>query len=252
MKKQPIGILDGGFEGINIFESLSKNFPNEYFVYINDPKNYPYEGKEEKLIHEYVKKNIDKLLSLEVKCIICVNASIIEYCEEMLKEINVPTILLVDSIIDYVNLNFEQKNMVILAKEYILKANLFQKNFKYNHLYNVASDDFEDVIFDRKVRTAKSFEKTRELLKSVIAKDVDLFIIVDSYLENLNIEFKEYCNYGSFINLSSIIGNEMLTKLSNLYNKGKGKRLVISNIEKNEFVLKAYWISKFNFELIGE
>ena len=76
MKKQPIGILDGGFEGINIFESLSKNFPNEYFVYINDPKNYPYEGKEEKLIHEYVKKNIDKLLSLEVKCIICVNLSL--------------------------------------------------------------------------------------------------------------------------------------------------------------------------------
>ena len=44
----------------------------------------------------------------------------------------------------------------------------------------------------------------------------------------------------------------MLTKISNLYNKGKGKRLVISNIEKNEFVSKAYWISKFNFELIGE
>ena len=39
MKKQPIGILDGGFEGINIFDNLSKSFPYETFVYINDPVN---------------------------------------------------------------------------------------------------------------------------------------------------------------------------------------------------------------------
>ena len=125
MKKQPIGILDGGFEGINIFDNLSKSFPYETFVYINDPVNYPYEGKEEELIHKHVTKNIDKLLSMDVKCIVCVNASIIEYCEDLLHNINVPTILIVDSIIDYVNLNFEQKNMAILGKEYILKANLF-------------------------------------------------------------------------------------------------------------------------------
>ena len=252
MKKQPIGILDGGFEGINIFDNLSKSFPYETFVYINDPVNYPYEGKEEELIHKHVTKNIDKLLSMDVKCIVCVNASIIEYCEDLLHNINVPTILIVDSIIDYVNLNFEQKNMAILGKEYILKANLFQKNFKYNHLYNVISDSFEDVIFDKKVRTAKSFEKARDGLKSIIGKDVDLFIIIDSFLENLNLEFKEYCNYGTFINLSNIIGNEISTKLVNLYNKGKGNKIVISNIDKKDFAEKAYWINKYNFELIGE
>ena len=51
---------------------------------------------------------------------------------------------------------------------------------------------------------------------------------------------------------TNIIGNEISTKLVNLYNKGKGKKIVISNIDKKDFAEKAYWINKYNFELIGE
>jgi len=252
MKKQPIGILDGGFEGINIFENLVKKYPNESFIYINDIQNYPYEGKEIELINELVKKNIDELLARDVQCIICVNSSIIEYCIELFDNINIPKIMIVNSIINYVNLNFEQKNMVLLAKEYILKANLFQKNFRYNHLYNIASDELEDVIFDRNVKTAKSFAKTREVLKSAIGKDVDLFIIVDSFLENLNIEFKEYCNYTTFLDLTNIINGELLSKNFVFSTKGKGKKLILSNIDKKEFFKRVYWIGKYNFEKLGE
>lgn len=256
MKKAPIGILDGGFEGINIFEKLVKKYPYESFIYINDLQNYPYEGKEIEDINNYVKRNVDYLLSKDVKAIICVNASIIEYCIEYLESVNnkdntLIKLYLVDSIINYINLNFEQKNMLLLGKEYILKANLFQKNFKYNHLYNVASDELENIIFENKTKTSNSFKITREVLRPVISKPVDIIIFIDSYLENLSIELKEYCNFNEIIDLAQIISSELMVKNIFTYTKEKGRNIIVSNIDKNDFYKKVYWIKKYSYEKLS-
>ena len=125
-KSTPIGILDGGVEGINIFNSLVKNYPNQSFIYINDFKNYPYEGLKEEDILEYVKSNIEILLNYHVSKIIVVNNSIIEYCDEYLKTLEIPVFRITDILIDYLNTNYEHKNILFLGKQYIIKANSIQ------------------------------------------------------------------------------------------------------------------------------
>ena len=256
MKKIPIGILDGGFEGINIFEKLSEKYLNESFIYINDIRNYPYEGKDIKIIIENVKKNVDVLISNNVESIICVSASIIEYCSEYLenylKEKNIRFVNIVESVIEYVNNNYDQKNMILLAKGYILKANIFQKNFRYNHLYNLPSDALEDIIYSKQTKTSKSFDKVLEVFRNLINKQIDLLIIVDSVLENLHLEIREYSNIANVIDLSELLFKCLLNKGLLTYNKGRGNKLIISYLPKKEFKEKTYWLkSSYKYQNIG-
>lgn len=242
MKKKPIGILDGGLEGINIFNNLCHNYPYESFIYITDYKNYPYEGKEIETIQKYVSASCDELLKNEVSAIIVVSNSIIEYCNEYLDSLSVPVIKVVDTIIEYCNKEYEHKNIAFIAKQYIIKANLYQKNFKYNHLYNISSEELEEVIMNKQIKTAKSFAKTHECLKSILNKDIDLVVYVDSYIENLTIEFKEYISDCNFIDLSTILFDEYKKK-NQPYEKGKGEHKIISQFEKKELKKIIYWIN---------
>ena len=122
--KRLIGILDGGFEGINIFSRLVKDYPYERFIYLNDPDNYPYEGKEEKEILNCIKKNTEILLNLGVELILVVNNSVIEYGSEYFASLDKKILKFSDFVIDYVNEGYEHKNVGLLAKEYIIKANI--------------------------------------------------------------------------------------------------------------------------------
>ena len=249
MKKVSIGILDGGYEGINIFSNLCKMYPNESYIYINDIKNYPYEGKETEVILDHVKKSVDTLLSYEVSSIICVSASIHEYCREYLETLDVKYVSIVDSIIDYVNVNFDQKNIGLIGKGYILSANMFQKNFRYNHLYSAASDDLEKLIFDKKTKTAFSFQKVRESLHSIINKQIDVLVIIDSFLDNLNIEIKEYINAGTILNVEKILMDNLIDLGLETYSSGKGKKIILSHLTKKDFKEKTYWINS-NYKYI--
>ena len=145
MNKRPIGIIDINVDGLYILNSLAKEFKNEDFIYINDIKNFPYEGREQEEIVKLVTENVEKLLKQNIKMLVVISDTIIEYCFDYLQTLNIPVINIVQSIINYVNKNHEQKNLVLLAKSYILKANLYQKNFNYNHMYNIASDELENI-----------------------------------------------------------------------------------------------------------
>ena len=246
-KSTPIGILDGGVEGINIFNSLVKNYPNQSFIYVNDFKNYPYEGLKEEDILEYVKSSIEILLSYQVSKIIVVNNSIIEYCDEYLKSLEIPVVRITDILIDYLNTNYEHKNILFLGKQYIIKANLYQKNIKYNHMYNLPSDDLESLILNKKVKTAKSFEKTKELLANVHNRDYNILCYSDSYLDNLRIEFNEYKTN----NLGNVVSKSLVNEINNsTRNSGN---FIVSYLEKSEFLDKVYWIDcKYKYKKIGE
>lgn len=241
-KKAPIGIIDGGIEGINIFEKLSKKYPNEMFIYINDLANYPYEEKDDEIILANVTKNINILLTYEVSLIIVVNNSIIEYCDEYLKTLPVPVVKINEVIIDYVNTNYEHKNVLLLAKQYLIKANLYQKNIKYNHLYNVSSDELEKIIIDKKVKTAVSFSKLRELMIQSNCKDLNILVIIDSYLSNLRIEFNEYISCNEIIDLPLIVGTKIEDYLDHEL-KNRKKSLIICNYSKKDFTKYVYWLN---------
>ena len=70
MNKRPIGIIDINVDGLYILNSLTKEFKNEDFIYINDIKNYPYEGREQEEIVKFVTENVEKLLEQNIKMLV--------------------------------------------------------------------------------------------------------------------------------------------------------------------------------------
>lgn len=243
MNKRPIGIIDINVDGLYILNSLTKEFKNEDFIYINDIKNYPYEGREQEEIVKFVTENVEKLLEQNIKMLVVISDTIIEYCLDYLQTLNIPVINIVQSIINYVNKNYEQKNLALLAKSYILKANLYQKNFNYNHMYNIASEELENMIIENKMKTSKSFKASFETFKNSPKKEYNLLIITAPWLELLKIEILEYLEVDEFIKLGNVLSEDIKNANSECYNRGKGKITILSKIDKKEFADLTKWFN---------
>lgn len=253
MKKMPIGILDEGVQGLCILEKLITNYKNEDFIYINDIKNSPYEEKDKEKVLEYVTENVKKLLECNIKLLIVISDTIIECCEEYFSTLKIPVISIVQSIVDYVNTYYEQKNLILCAKSFILKANLYQKNIKYNRMYNIESEELEKVLINNKCKTSSSFKASENTFKNVNQKGCDLLVITAPWLEMLRIEIFEFLEVDKMIRLDEVISEEIKKKNIIQYSRGKGKVSVFSNVDLKKFKELTKWFTvKYKFNEIKD
>lgn len=230
--KPPIGILDMSIDNISLLTMLQKAFKYEHFIYVNDQECPEYEGLTEEVILGRVKKNVSFLLSHNVKLIIVVSNTILEYCYDYFNEINVPVINIMDIITAYVNDKYEHRNMVLLANENITNANLYQKRLRYNHIYTLVSNKLDALIIDNKCKMQISFDSTKEVFKSVMKKDVDVIIPTTFNLLLLNTEIKEYMRETELLALDTIIVEKIkaaLLAIENIAPRGKGKVQIFIN-----------------------
>ena len=230
--KSPIGILDMGIDNISILNLLQKNFKFEHFIYVNDLDCPEYEGLSEEEILKRVETNVSFLLSQNVKLIIVVSNTILEYCYHYFNDIRVPVINIFDIITSYINDKYEHKNMVLLANENIMNANIYQKKLRYNHLYNIISNRLDDIVKDNRLKTQISFDVTKESFKPVMKRDVDVIIPTTFNLLLLNIEINEYMKESEIMPLESLIIDKItaaLLAIENIYIKKKGKVEVFIN-----------------------
>lgn len=229
----PIGLLDGGFEGINIFNELTRKYPAQSFIYINDAKFFNGDISDTEELNLHIKANIDCLLNKGVKIIICLSYELMILCKELFDSSNFIIYYLSNNLIEYVNNKYEHKNIAFLAKKSILKENIFQKDFKYNHLYNIPCDDLEKLIMNKQTKTALSFETVKNVCKNAMNKQLDAIVFLDSILSYLKIEFKEYITYKEIVDLSEIAILKIKNKLVSV---GKSQNYIISSVTKNEFL----------------
>ena len=242
MRKKPIGIIDVSFSGITILNSLKKEFPYENFIYLNDIKNLPYEGKEQHVITKYVTHNVEYLLTFKIKALIVISNTIIEYTEEYLNSLEIPVIFITKAIIDYVNTNYENKNMVLCCLDYVLKAGLYQKNLKYNHLNTVQTNKMEEVLEENGIKTMKSFNAVNDSFKGVINKGYDVLIYTAPWIELLKTELNEYIKFKNIINLGEIINNEIKKLNIDFCKKRNGRILLTSTLDKKEYLPHIPWL----------
>lgn len=244
----PIGLLDGGFEGINIFNELTRKYPAQSFIYINDAKFFYGDISDTEELNLHIKANIDCLLNKGVKIIICLSYELMILCKELFDSSNFIIYYLSNNLIEYVNNKYEHKNIAFLAKESILKENIFQKDFKYNHLYNIPCDDLEKLIMNKQTKTALSFETVKNVCKNAMNKQLDAIVFLDSILSYLKIEFKEYITYKEIVDLSEIAILKIKNKLVTV---GKSQNYIISSVTKNEFLDNKFVIkNKYKYSLM--
>lgn len=69
-REKPIGIFDSGLGGLTSVKAVSEALPNEDIVYFGDTARVPYGDRSKETIIEYVKDDIEFLLSHDVKAIV--------------------------------------------------------------------------------------------------------------------------------------------------------------------------------------
>jgi glutamate racemase len=235
MNKDAIGIIDVGMESFFLLPALSKAFKRERFVYINDLKNEPYEGKTPDAIMSCVQKNIMRLQEQNIKLLIVGSDVIWEYCQTYLQTLKIPIINIVDTLINYVNEKFEQKNICLLAKNSVLEANLYQKNIKYNHLYSLPSDELEAIINNNMTKTTKAFYTAKVVLLQSIKKDVDVVITSSPFLNLMKIEIEEYLKGAEITNVADIWIENIKASGISFHDKKRGGIVVVGNVDKKTF-----------------
>ena len=73
-------------------------------------------------------------------------------------------------------------------------------------------------------------------------KDIDVMVIVDSFLMNLNLEIGQYITCNIIVDPSTII-KEDIKKYIDFSQKTRKRSVIISSLTRNEFKNKVYWLN---------
>ena len=207
MKKEnkKIGVLDMNIDSIHLINAIRNRFKNDDIYYINDHFIETYEGLDIDDIKKYVSNNLSYLLTKNIEILVVANDTIIEYCEDLFTDLQIPVINIVSETINYVNKNYEYKNLGFLACSSIIEANIYQKNFRYNHLYNMNGDDLKDLIRTHLVKTTESFQEAKNVIVPVYKKDLDLIIPSLINFLMVNVEINEWLKDVPMLPIDEII-----------------------------------------------
>ena len=93
MDLRPIGVFDSGIGGISLLRNMRALLPKERFIYYGDEKNAPYGTKTEEEILALSRRDVDFLLSFDVKAVvIACNTATSAAAKSLRSELSLPVI----------------------------------------------------------------------------------------------------------------------------------------------------------------
>ncbi|MBQ7638087.1 MAG: glutamate racemase [Clostridia bacterium] len=97
MREKPIGVFDSGLGGLTVVKEILSHLPNENIIFFGDTGRVPYGGRSKETIIQYVKDDMEFLLSHDVKAVvIACNTADSMAKEEVEKLYNVPVVGVVE------------------------------------------------------------------------------------------------------------------------------------------------------------
>lgn len=126
-KKQPIGVFDSGLGGITTVLQLKELMPMEDIVYFGDTARVPYGTRSRATIQNYVKQDINFLLSKDVKMIIvaCNTASTV-LTDEITKSLPVPFLEVVTPAVAVAVATTKNKNIGIIGTATTIRSTAYE------------------------------------------------------------------------------------------------------------------------------
>ncbi len=224
--RKKIGVIDANNENIYLLNALNNAFKNCDILYFNIDTVEKYEGLDNETLVKDTKDAIEYLVSKNIDFLVFASDTIIEYYSDELEQLKVKYILITDCTINYINENYEYKNFGFMACTSVIEANLYQKYFRYNHLYNMTSDSLTETIKNFKVKTSESFQETRLVVAPVAKKGLDIIIPSSVNYLMLKTEINEFLKEVDILPIDEVICNNISTQLFNNLLPVKGKTRV--------------------------
>ena len=79
-----IGVFDSGVGGLTVLSALSKNLPNENFIYLGDTARVPYGGRSAHIIKKYSLEVVQYLVKKKIKLLVIACNTSTAYAEELI------------------------------------------------------------------------------------------------------------------------------------------------------------------------
>lgn len=233
-------VLDMGIGALSVLNLLKQELSNETIVYMNDLDIENYEGMEFYDIERRIEVLIERALKYNPKLILLANDTLIEYGKDYFEKLNIEKVYIVDEIIEYVNQNYELKNMAFFAPQGIIESNMYQKNFKYTRLYNLNADNMNRSLSNALMKTSESFNDMKIALLPVYKKELDLIISTIPNMLLFQTEIFEYVKGRDvdIIPLDKILVDSTIKKLNTIEEKENDIKIKGLKKKKINIVLK--------------
>ena len=194
MDNRAIGIFDSGVGGLTVFKEISKQLPNESYIYVGDTSRFPYGNKSKENIIEISRQIVEFLISLNVKMIVVACGTVTSQALEYLKtHYTIPIIGIIEPTVKQVALdkisrlgiigtkgtiesgawnNYilrENDNIKIYAKSTPLLAPMAEEGWTKNRIAQLTikeyMKDFEDANIEKLILGCTHYVLFKDLLK---------------------------------------------------------------------------------------
>ena len=227
MKKSYIAVFDSGVGGLNLLESLIKDFPSENFIYLADEEFFPYGVKTKEELENRITKIAIKLASMNVKAIIIACNTASANSHHLFNIIDTKVIEIITATAKYAEKNSINKKIGVWATNATINSKKYQEALS-NVLacYPVKASDLVELIENNKleetipfvlkhldeIKDADSlilgcthFPLLKDIIRNInpklnlISSNIPVSIALKEFLENKNLNNLD--NFKQIVNL---------------------------------------------------
>lgn len=183
-KRSPIGIFDSGLGGLTSLKAVKSLLPNEDIIYFGDTARVPYGDRSKETIIEYVKDDINFLLTHKVKAIVIACNTADSMAKAEMNEIYKLPILGVVSPASEVAAKTTKNNKIgVIGTKATIKSGSYERHIKKSNpkaeVFSVACPLLVPLVEDGRITLKDSV--TREVLTDYLAplkeKNVDTLVL---------------------------------------------------------------------------
>ena len=252
MNTRAIGIFDSGIGGLTVLKELEERLPEENFIYLGDTLNFPYGDKTKEEIISFSKKNMEYLISQNVKMVVIACGTATSQALDVMKEIfDIPIIGIIEPTVDYVG-TLGLQRIGVIATTGTIKSGAWEKSLKqkipYMEVINKACPVLATIAEEGKAKPKESLEAIHEYMKIFKENQVNTLIlgcthypIYDEIIQN------EFSNKVTLINTGIAVAQKVKKYLAQnqMQNQGAKKQAkIVITKEEIDFDKKAENILK--------
>lgn len=239
--KDQIVVIDSGLGGLNIYNTLVEQFPNENYIYVADEAYLPYGTKTKEFLTKRVETLIDHFKDSKAIIIACNTASsVLPFMEKKYDNV-VGIIELTTNHASSIN---QQGSILVLATNLTIELGEYQKHIKLNNKNSipVKGSDFVTLVENKQTMDDKTYhDEAIKLIENKLLEHIgkfDTFICGCTHFGYLIPYFKEVLGDANYVVSDFVVADSLKTKVVLNKTKINPTRLVYTTGNKDEFQLK--------------
>lgn len=181
---KPIGIFDSGLGGLTSVKAVTEALPNEDIIYFGDTARVPYGDRSKETIIEYVRDDIEFLLSHDVKAIViaCNTADSMARLE-MERIFRIPIIGVVGPAAKKAALNTKNNKIGVIGTNATVKSDAYRKVIgEYNQnaeVFSVACPLLVPLVEEGRISPDDKVTRRvlKEYLSPLVVQEIDTLVL---------------------------------------------------------------------------